>query len=95
MLGCALARAPRALTAAWLPLQGDSWTIAFHDAEDAVAFSLQVREVQLPHASRAAAAPKRLAALACAAHAWDAGKAGHAHAVGSAACGLPGRLCDV
>lgn len=23
-------------------LQGDSWTIAFHEAEDAVAFSLQV-----------------------------------------------------
>jgi hypothetical protein len=23
-------------------IQGDSWTLAFHDAEDAVAFSLQV-----------------------------------------------------
>jgi membrane-bound metal-dependent hydrolase YbcI (DUF457 family) len=23
-------------------VQGDSWTVAFHDAEDAVAFSLQV-----------------------------------------------------
>lgn len=27
-----------------LPTQGDSWTVAFHDAEDAVAFSLQVQQ---------------------------------------------------